>query len=153
MANDTLPLVFHTERYGRLVCTREETDAVRVRVLRVVTPKTSLQRRILSKTRGRQRVVSWSQGMGKNLNRFLLPATTPRCDKMHTKIIPATTPPYAKPAYTKHAYESDIPRLYIYSFLKPLKDLTQIRERERRSHTSIRYLDRSGQIRPVAMKL
>ena len=46
--------------------------------------------------------------MGKKLNRFLLPATTPQCDKMHTKIIPATMPPYAKPAYTKHAYESVI---------------------------------------------
>ena len=66
--------------------------------------------------------------MGKKLNRFLLPATTPQCDKMHTKIIPVatpqcdkmhtkiipvTTPPCAKSAYTKHAYESVIPRLYI----------------------------------------
>ena len=100
--------------------------------------------------------------MGKNLSRFLLSATTPQCDKMHTKIISATTPqcdkmhtkiisattpqcdkmhtkiisattpPYAKSAYTKHAYESVIPR---------------------RSHTSTRCLDRSGQIRPVAMKV
>ena len=31
LANDTLPLVFHTERHGRLICTREETDAVRVK--------------------------------------------------------------------------------------------------------------------------
>ena len=55
MANDTLPLVVHTERLGRLICTREEVeaDAVRVRVLQVVTPKTSWQRRILPKTRGR----------------------------------------------------------------------------------------------------
>ena len=52
MANDTLPLVFHTERHGRLICMREETDAIRVRVLRVVTPKMSRQRRILLKTRG-----------------------------------------------------------------------------------------------------
>ena len=48
MAIDTLPLVFHTERHGRLICTREEVeaDAVRVRVLQMVTPKTSWQRRI-----------------------------------------------------------------------------------------------------------
>ena len=67
-------------------------------------------------------------GDGEKTHRFLLPATTPQCDKMdtkiisvttpqcdkmHTKIIPATTPPYAKSAYTKHAYESVIPRLYI----------------------------------------
>ena len=176
MANDTLPLVSHTERHGRLICTREETGAVRVRVLRVVTPKTSRQRRILSKTWGRQCALSESsfgaRGWGKT-HRFLLPATTPQCDKMHTKIIPATTPqcdkmhtkilsvttpqcdkmhtkiisaatpqcdkmhtkiisattpqcdkmhtkiipvttpPCAKSAYTKHAYESVIPRLYI----------------------------------------
>ena len=101
MANDTLPLVSHTERHGRLICTREETGAVRVRVLRVVTPKTSRQRRILSKTWGRQCALSESsfgaRGWGKT-HRFLLPATTP---------------PYAKSVYTKHAYESVIPRLYI----------------------------------------
>ena len=33
-----------------------------------------------------QRVVSWSQGMGKNLKRFLLLATAPQCDKTCTKI-------------------------------------------------------------------
>ena len=50
MAIDTLPLVFHTKRPGRLICTREEVeaDAVRVRVLRVVTPKT-----------GRHEVLLW----------------------------------------------------------------------------------------------
>ena len=46
--------------------------------------------------------------MRKNLHRFLLPATTLQCDKMLTTIIPATMPPYAKPAYTKHVYESII---------------------------------------------
>ena len=69
MAIDALSVVFHTERHGRLICTREETDAVRVRALRVVTPKTSRQRRILSKTRGRQRALSESylgdRGWGK----------------------------------------------------------------------------------------
>ena len=60
MANATLPLVFHAERHGRLICTREETGAVRGRVLRVVTPKTSRQRRILSKTWDRQRALSES---------------------------------------------------------------------------------------------
>ena len=69
MAIDTLPLVFHTERNGRLICTREEADAVRVRVLRVVTLKTGRQRRILSKTRGRERALSESslgaRGWGK----------------------------------------------------------------------------------------
>ena len=43
----------------------------------------------------------------------ILSVATPQCDKMHTKIIPVTTPPCAKSAYTKHAYESVIPRLYI----------------------------------------
>ena len=74
LANDTLPLVFHTERHGPLICTREETGAVRVRVLRVVTPKTSRQRRILSKTRGRQRALSESsfgvRGWGKTSTGF-----------------------------------------------------------------------------------
>ena len=111
MATDTLPLVFHTKRHGRLICTCEEADAVRVRVLWVVMSKMGRPQRILSKTGGHVRALSefpWSQGMRKNLNRFLLPATTPQCDKMLTKIIPATTPPYAKPAYTKHVYESII---------------------------------------------
>ena len=39
---------------------REETDAVRVRVLRVVTPKTSWQRRILSRNWGREHALSES---------------------------------------------------------------------------------------------
>ena len=69
LANDTLPLVFHTERHGRLICTREETVAVRLRVLRVVTPKTGRPRRIQGSPSCPQRVVSWSQGMGKNLQR------------------------------------------------------------------------------------
>ena len=60
MVNDNLPLVFHTERHGRLICTREEADAVFVRVLWVVTPKTSWQRRILSRTWGRERALSES---------------------------------------------------------------------------------------------
>ena len=83
MANDTLPLVFHTERHGRLICTREETDAVRVRVLRVVTPKTSRQRRTLSKTRGRERALSESslgaRGWGKTCREA-------ECQKFHTHL-------------------------------------------------------------------
>ena len=83
MANDTLPLVFHTERHGRLICTREETDTVRVRVLRVVTPQTSRQRRILSKTRGRQRAPSESslgaRGWGKTCREA-------ECPKFHTHL-------------------------------------------------------------------
>ena len=83
MANDTLPLVFHTERHDRLICTREETDVVRVRVLRVVTPKTSRQRRILSKTRGRQRALSESslgaRGWGKTCREA-------ECQKFHTHL-------------------------------------------------------------------
>ena len=82
--------------------------------------------------------------MGKNLNRFLLPATTPQCDNMHTKIIPATTPPYAKPAYTISTLIKASYPVSIYSFLKPLKELTQI---------PTLCLDRSGQIRPVATKV
>ena len=57
---DTLPLVFHTKRNGRLICTHEEADAIRVRVLQMVTPKTSWQRRILSRTWGRECVLSES---------------------------------------------------------------------------------------------
>ena len=83
MANDTLPLVFHTERHGRLICTREEAGAVRVRVLRVVTPKTSRQRRILSKTWGRQCALSESsfgaRGWGKTCREA-------ECQKFHTHL-------------------------------------------------------------------
>ena len=74
MAIDTLPLVFHTERHGRLICTREEADAVLVRVLRMVTPKTSWQRRILSRTWGRERALNESslgaRGWGKTSTGF-----------------------------------------------------------------------------------
>ena len=82
-AIDTLPLVFHTERHGRLICAREEADGVRVRVLRVVTPKTSRQRRILSKTRGRDRALSESslgaRGWGKTCREA-------ECQKFHTHL-------------------------------------------------------------------
>ena len=83
MAIDTLPLVFHTERHGRLIRTREEADAVRVRVLRVVTPKTSWQRRILSRTWGRERALSESSlgawGWGKTCREA-------ECQKFHTHL-------------------------------------------------------------------
>ena len=83
MAIDTLPLVFHTERHGRLICTHEVTDAVRVRVLRVVTPKTSRQRRILLKTRGRERALGESslgaRGWGKTCREA-------ECQKFHTHL-------------------------------------------------------------------
>ena len=83
MANDTLPLVFHTKRHGRLICMCEETDAIRVRVLRVVMPKMSRQRRILLKTRGHQRALSESslgaRGWGKTCREA-------ECQKFHTHL-------------------------------------------------------------------
>ena len=83
MAIDALSVVFHTERHGRLICTREETDAVRVRALRVVTPKTSRQRRILAKTRGRERALGESslgaRGWGKTCREA-------ECQKFHTHL-------------------------------------------------------------------
>ena len=87
MANDTLPLVFHTKRHGRLICTCEEADAIRVRVLRVVTSKMGWPQRILSKTWGCVCALSefsWSQGMGKTSTGFcyrLLRRSVTRCSQ------------------------------------------------------------------------
>ena len=82
MANDTLPLVFHTERHGRLICTREETGAVRVRVLQVVTPKTIQQRGILSKTWDRHRALSESSLGARGWGKICREA---ECEKFHTQ--------------------------------------------------------------------
>ena len=83
MAVDTLPLVFHTKRNGRLIYTREEADAVRVRVLQMVTPKMSWQRRILSRTWGRECVLSelslGAGGWGKTCREA-------ECQKFHTHL-------------------------------------------------------------------
>ena len=131
MANDTLPLVSHTERHGRLICTREETGAVRVRVLRVVTPKTSRQRRSLSKTRGCQRALSESsfgaRGWGKTSTGFYyrpLRRSVTRCTQRQYQ-------PQRRRMQSLYTLSTLMKASYpvsIYSFLKSLKELTQIRE-------------------------
>ena len=83
-------------------------------------------------------------------------------------------PPYANPAYTKHAYKSVIPRLH--SFVKPLKELPpqkktkktttkQQQQQHNNNNTTTTEnrdgptpqlgacMDRSGQLRPVATKV
>ena len=83
MANDTLPLVIHTERHGRLTCAREKADDVCVGVLQVVTPKTGRQRRILSKTRGRERALSESSLGARGWEKTCREA---ECQKFHTHL-------------------------------------------------------------------
>ena len=78
-----LPLVFHTERHDWLICTCEEADAIRVRVLRVMTPKMGRLWRSLSKTWGHERALSESsfgaRGWGKTCREA-------ECPKFHTHL-------------------------------------------------------------------
>ena len=131
MANDTLPLVFHTERHGPLICTREEAGAVRVKVLRVVTLKTTWQRRILSKTRGRQRALSESSLRARGWRQ----TSAGFCYRPQRRSVTRCTQRQYRPQRRRmrnlHTLSTLMKASYpvsIYSFLKPLKVLTQIRE-------------------------